>query len=164
MFGTPLAVLSPDTPGARAYAALADELAAVPALARMSFLPTPTIADLDDPLTPRREPQASTPARQPRRRAANPGPASPPPDNPASPRPSADHAPSLADEPLVAVFAHISERLTNELADRVRALSAGRSRRNRVTQQDVLGTLVKEYLADEAAGRARRGLPPGARR
>ncbi|MDQ3849586.1 MAG: hypothetical protein M3296_03090, partial [Actinomycetota bacterium] len=87
---------------------------------------------------------------QPRRRTAKPKPALPPPADTTVAGPPVDPAASLADEPLVAVFARIPERLTNELADRVRALNVGRSRRNRVTQQDVLGTLVRQYLTDEA--------------
>lgn len=59
---------------------------------------------------------------------------------------------SLADEPLVAVFARMPESLSERLADTVRALNAGRSRRARVSQQDVLGALVDHHAtADPGA-------------
>jgi len=115
----------------------------------MTALPTPSLVDLDDPLAPRRAP-APTPSAEPapappaRRRspsraraaAERPPVTEPPPTTPAH---------SLADEPLVAVFARMPESLSERLADTVRALNAGRSRRARVSQQDVLGALVDHH-------------------
>lgn len=133
----------------------------------MSALPTPRLADLDDPLAPRREPTAATPGRvtPPAARtdaeaqrlvatAAPPEVRSPsePSDALAAPSspPSLAAAPSLAHEQLVAVFARIPESLSDRLADGVRALNAGRPRRGRVSQQDVVGALVERYVTPDA--------------
>jgi len=109
----------------------------------MSALPTPKIVDLDDPLTPRREePPApiSTPTT-PRRRTAK---------QQASKKPLPPTKRStLADDPLVAVFARLPESLSDRLAETVRAVNANRPRRGRVSQQDILGTLVEQYLTPD---------------
>jgi hypothetical protein len=115
----------------------------------MSALPTPKLADLDDPLAPRREPppsptQEATRPATPRRRAAA--------KRPTQKTPATDTAApsvpkqSLADEQLVAVFARMPESLSERLAEGVRALNAGRPRRGRVSQQDILGALVDHYV------------------
>ena len=121
----------------------------------MSALPTPTLADLDDPLAPRRESppaparEAASPAATRRRtktkRLTQQTPA-------ARTAVSAPSAPSLVDEQLVAVFARVPESVSDRLADGVRALNAGRPRRGRVSQQDLLGAIVDHYVRpDEPA-------------
>jgi hypothetical protein len=119
----------------------------------MSSLPTPKLVDLDDPLAPRREPaRSAAPTSQPA--PAAPAPASAP-AKPARrparrPRENAESAPrassSLADEPLVAVFARMPESLSDRLADGVRELNVGRPRRSRISQQEVVGALVEKYV------------------
>jgi hypothetical protein len=42
------------------------------------------------------------------------------------------------------------ESLSDRLAEGVRALNAGRPRRGRVTQQDLLGALVERYVTPDA--------------
>jgi hypothetical protein len=125
----------------------------------MSSLPTPKLVDLDDPLAPRREPARSAPpTSQPAPTAPAPAqaPRSSAPTRPAArrparrPRENAESAPrtssSLADEPLVAVFARMPESLSDRLADGVRELNVGRPRRSRISQQEVLGALVEKYV------------------
>jgi hypothetical protein len=115
----------------------------------MSGLPTPRLADLDDPLAPRRETlpaparQATRPAAQRARATTKPPTQQTPPAQTQTPAPA---VPTLADEQLVAVFARMPESLSDRLADGVRALNAGRPRRGRVSQQDVLGALVDQYV------------------
>jgi hypothetical protein len=114
----------------------------------MSALPTPKLADLDDPLAPGRErspaptQEAARPKAARRRAAAQKTPA------------TETEAPSLAErslaaEQLVAVFARMPESLSERLADGVRALNAGRPRRGRVSQQDILGALVDHYVTPD---------------
>jgi hypothetical protein len=121
----------------------------------MSALPTPKVVDLDDPLAPRR---ALAPAPQEPDPSPAPGepPVSPKRQRPRRPPARADRAPapplpapSLADEQLVAVFARMPESLSDRLAEGVRALNAGRPRRGRVTQQDLLGALVERYVTPD---------------
>ena len=121
----------------------------------MSALPTPKVVDLDDPLAPR---PARAPAPQEPDPAPTPeeSPASPKPPRPRRPPAQVDRAPapqatpSLADEQLVAVFARMPESLSDRLGEGVRALNAGRPRRGRVTQQDLLGALVERYVTPDA--------------
>lgn len=115
----------------------------------MSALPTPKLVDLDDPLAPRREPEAPSPTPQAPRRAA-----AKPPATQKAPRPAAPptDSPSLADDPLVAVFARLPEGLSDRLADGLRALNAGRPRRARISQQEVLGALVDRYVTPDEVG------------
>jgi hypothetical protein len=115
----------------------------------MSALPTPRLADLDDPLAPRRDtlpapaPQAPRPAAQRARATTKKPTQQTPPAQTQTPVPAVQ---TLADEQLVAVFARMPESLSDRLADGVRALNAGRPRRGRVSQQDVLGALVDQYV------------------
>jgi hypothetical protein len=115
----------------------------------MSALPTPRLADLDDPLAPRREAERPAPTSvPPRRRARSPKGAS---TAPAARAPIAAPAPvaSLADEQLIGVFARLPESLADRLAEGVRALNADRPRRSRVTQQDIVGALVEHHVTPE---------------
>ena len=110
----------------------------------MSALPTPKIVDLDDPLKPRpatespRAARPSSPRAAPRR--AKPKSAA------ASSAPATKPQPSLAEEPMAAIFARVPESLTDRLAETVLAINAGRPRRARVSQQDVLGALLHHSL------------------
>jgi hypothetical protein len=126
----------------------------------MSSLPTPKLVDLDDPLAPRREPaRSATPTSQPAPAAPAPAQASAPAKPARRParraRESAESAPqassSLADEPLVAVFARMPESLSDRLAEGVRELNVGRPRRSRISQQEVLGALVEKYVTPGAS-------------
>jgi hypothetical protein len=121
----------------------------------MTALPTPKLADLDDPLAPRRErgPAAvPAPARPATRRRRTPPDGATPKETSAPPTaaPTPTVAPSLADEQLVAVFARIPESLSDRLVEGVRALNAGRPRRGRVSQQELLGALVERYVTPDA--------------
>lgn len=114
----------------------------------MTALPTPKLADLDDPLAPRREPPpppAPAPAREAPAGRLYAAPQQTPVVGSATPT-------ALADEQLVAVFARIPESLSDRLADGVRALNVGRPRRGRVSQQDLLGALVEHYVTPDALG------------
>lgn len=112
----------------------------------MSPLTPPKLVDLDDPLAPRPAPApaASTPStrKRPAARAPRKPPSAPPAASPSAPSP----ARTLAEEPLLAVFARLPESLSDRLADGVRALNEGRPRRGRVSQQDLLGALVDRYV------------------
>jgi hypothetical protein len=119
----------------------------------MSPLPTPKLADLDDPLAPRREPAKGAPAAATRPATTQRRRATPRPQQPAAPVAAAP--PSLAGDALVAVFARLPESLSDGLADAVRAVNAGRPRRGRVSQQDLLGAIVDRYITSDV------GLPPG---
>ena len=118
----------------------------------MSALPTPKLADLDDPLAPRREPslaptQEAARPKAARRRAATKRPAQKTPATKTEAPSLAER--SLANEQLVAVFARMPESLSERLADGVRALNVGRPRRGRVSQQDILGALVDHYVTPD---------------
>ena len=114
----------------------------------MSALPTPKIIDLDDPLMPRRQ-QPVTAATAPRHTVER-RPARKPAAEKPAPAPTSDAtSQSLADEPLVAVFARLPESLSDRLSEGLRALNVGRRRRGRVSQQDLLGALVDHYVTPE---------------
>lgn len=110
-------------------------------------LPTPKLVDLDDPLGPRPA-QPTAPPAKPRRPRT-------PRANTDSARAAAPAAPAqrsqatLADEKVVAVFARMPASVSDVLANTVSQLNAGRPRGSRISQQDVLGTLVYE-LRDPA--------------
>ncbi len=117
----------------------------------MSILPTPKVADLDDPLAPRREPPptappASAPTATPHRRTATKH--EPQPTTAVPPATPTDRSP-YANDALVAVFARMPEGLSDRLADVLRALNDGRPRRSRVNQQDLLATLVDRYATPD---------------
>lgn len=126
------------------------------------------LTDLDDPLAParstapapvtrasadasasKRSPSTAKPA-QTRSRASTRRPAA---ERPVSVPPAAPPTAgsSLADEQLVAVFARVPESLSDALADTVRTLNAGRARRARVSQQDVVGALLARYTTQQQA-------------
>lgn len=124
----------------------------------MSALPTPKLADLDDPLAPRRDPAPAAAAPQapaaqtpPRRREAKRASANGARRAPAAR--TAERKPSLADEPLIAVFARLPESLSDRLDEGVQAVNAGRPRRARVSKQDVLGALVDELVTPDDPAR-----------
>lgn len=106
----------------------------------MAGLKTPQLADLDDPLAPRPPAARSAPAPASASRARK-----PPAGRAVAPR--GQRGASLADEELVAVFARVPESLSAALADAVRRVNAERSRRDRVSQQDLMGALLDRYLA-----------------
>ena len=114
----------------------------------MSPLTPPKLVDLDDPLAPRPAPAPAPAASSPtpRTRAAARAPRKPRSTPPATPPSTPSPPRTLADEPLVAVFARLPESLSDRLADGVRALNEGRPRRGRVSQQDLLGALVDRYV------------------
>lgn len=111
----------------------------------MSALPTPKIVDLDDPLTPR--PEAATPAApaansRPRRSAvktASTGAATATVASPPATR-------SLADEELVAIFARVPKSIADRLSETTTSLNAARSRRSRISQQELLGALIDQHV------------------
>lgn len=111
-------------------------------------LPSPRLVDLDDPLQPRAEPTALP---MPARAGDSSAPAAPrarssiPTEKNAAPAAPITAPDTLADEQLVAVFARVPESLSDQLADTVRALNAGRARRARVSQQDIVGALLEHY-------------------
>jgi hypothetical protein len=118
-------------------------------------LPTPSLVDLDDPLQPARrtpeppaEPAAAaattktpnTPTRTRRR-----------PPRAASEAPPALAPRTLADEELVAVFVRVPTSISDRLAATITALNAGRPRRARISQQDLVGALLDRYATTELA-------------
>lgn len=121
----------------------------------MAALPTPSLVDLDDPLQPARHaPQPSqppataprgvgVPQTKPRRRDT--------PRRTATEAPAAPERRSLAEEELVAVFVRVPTSISDRLAATVTALNAGRPRRTRISQQDLVGALLDRYATTELA-------------
>ena len=115
-------------------------------------LPTPGLVDLDDPLQPAPRPSqrskspaaappaaadqatTTTPRRASKPRAATPALATP-----------------LAEEELVAVFVRVPTSISDRLAATIAALNAGRPRRARISQQDLVGALLDRYATPELA-------------
>lgn len=114
-------------------------------------LPTPKLVDLDDPLQPRSAPQdAPAGAAQ---REKTPRPTTPrSSQNPEAPTSETRLAEAtLAQEKAVGVFARMPQSVSEVLTDVVVQLNTGRPRggSDRITQQDVLGTLVHELRDSE---------------
>ena len=122
----------------------------------MAALPTPGLVDLDDPLQPAprpsqpRTPAAAAPpaagtkqATTTRRRGATPRRAAAP--------AAVAAGPSLAEEELVAVFVRVPTSISDRLAATIAALNAGRPRRARISQQDLVGALLDRYATTELA-------------
>jgi hypothetical protein len=120
-------------------------------------LPTPSLVDLDDPLQPARrtpeppsEPSATeTPTAgdtqtKPRRRAKQRRGA-------AQAAVVAPAARQLAEEELVAVFVRVPASISDRLAATITTLNAGRPRRARISQQDLVGALLDRYATTELA-------------
>ena len=118
-------------------------------------LPTPSLIDLDDPLQPaRRAPEP--PAQPAAAAAATETPTKPRRRTPRRPAASNTPAPAptqrtLADEELVAVFVRVPASISDRLADTITALNAGRARRARISQQDLVGALLDRYATTELA-------------
>ena len=118
-------------------------------------LPTPSLIDLDDPLQPAR--RASEPPAQPAAAAAaTETPTRPRRRTPRRAAASDASAPAptqrtLADEELVAVFVRVPASISDRLAATITALNAGRARRARISQQDLVGALLDRYATTELA-------------
>lgn len=118
-------------------------------------LPTPSLVDLDDPLQPAR--RAPEPPAEPAAAAATTKTPNTPtrtrrrPPRAASEAPPAPAPRTLADEELVAVFVRVPTSISDRLAATITALNAGRPRRARISQQDLVGALLDRYATTELA-------------
>jgi hypothetical protein len=118
-------------------------------------LPTPSLVDLDDPLQPARrtpEPPAQPAAAATTTKTPN----TPTRTRRRPPRAASEAAPApaprtLADEELVAVFVRVPTSISDRLAATITALNAGRPRRARISQQDLVGALLDRYATTELA-------------
>jgi hypothetical protein len=120
-------------------------------------LPTPGLVDLDDPLQPAPRPsQRSKPAATAAPPAAADQSTTTTPRRAAKPRAAAPPAAarSLAEEELVAVFVRVPTSISDRLAATIVTLNAGRPRRARISQQDLVGALLDRYATTELAREA----------